>query len=436
MKIISFGKCNKFYVYIMFYVISLILNDFLLGQSYYDTFIEIKFFSSDIQKIFNTHYFFHQIIFHFDLIILAYLLFLIKKKYFSTKSKRNLSEDKIKLIYNDPEKAIKSRISLSFYILTIFIMIIEDQLLEKIFPYLFSYVDFWMIELIMVSYICSNMFNFKLYQHQKLSFYMNAIFPMVLKIVTVIQSKIEYLLIFGIIIYLHLILLRSIVNTKVKYYMDLKYISEEKILILYGFLGTIIFLFYSIITTLISENIFEYKKDKCSPYYDKSMFFENIKQYFEIRLCNGFNLCELFKELGMIILGSFFLFCKKYFFLLVIKFFTPAHIIFSYPLYFMLVKLILMLNNKIRLKTFFKTKKQKNIEKVFLDISGDIISIIWYIIYLEIIEFHCCKLDYNIKKNIIKRSIVDSLNFNDSLTTETCKEYNDEIKEDLNISFN
>ena len=56
------------------------------------------------------------------------------------------------------------------------------------------------------------MFNFKLYQHQKLSFYMNAIFPMVLKIVTVILSKIEYLLIFGIKIYLHLILLRSIVK--------------------------------------------------------------------------------------------------------------------------------------------------------------------------------------------------------------------------------
>ena len=36
---------------------------------------------------------------------------------------------------------------------TIVIMIIEEQFLDKIFFYLFPNVDFWMIELIIVSYI-------------------------------------------------------------------------------------------------------------------------------------------------------------------------------------------------------------------------------------------------------------------------------------------
>ena len=39
-----------------------------------------------------------------------------------------------------------------------------------------------------------------------------------------------------------------------------------------------------------------------------------------------------------------------------------------------------------------------------MDESGDIISIIGFLIYLEIIELHFCNLDYNLKNNIINRS--------------------------------
>ena len=45
-----------------------------------------------------------------------------------------------------------------------------------------------------------------------------------------------------------------------------------------------------------------------------------------------------------------------------------------------------------------------------MDISGDIISILCFVIYLEIIIFHCYKLDYNIKENIIERGIDDVKN--------------------------
>ena len=38
-----------------------------------------------------------------------------------------------------------------------------------------------------------------------------------------------------------------------------------------------------------------------------------------------------------------------------------------------------------------------------MDISGDIASIIGFLIYLEIIELNFCKLNYNLKKNIISR---------------------------------
>ena len=81
-------------------------------------------------------------------------------------------------------------------------------------------------------------------------------------------------------------------------------------------------------------------------------------------------------------------------------------------------KLLLILNTLINLGSFFKTKEITLKTKFILDISGDIISILCYIIYLEVIEFHCCKLDYNIKNNIIMRSIKDVNNVDETFSTE------------------
>ena len=44
-----------------------------------------------------------------------------------------------------------------------------------------------------------------------------------------------------------------------------------------------------------------------------------------------------------------------------------------------------------------------------LDISGDIISFIGYLIYLGIIQLNFCKLNYNVRNTIIKRG---NLEFN------------------------
>ena len=39
---------------------------------------------------------------------------------------------------------------------------------------------------------------------------------------------------------------------------------------------------------------------------------------------------------------------------------------------------------------------------------GDLFALIGFFIYLEIIELNFCKLNYNIRKKIIERSIEDS----------------------------
>ena len=432
MKFISFGKLNRYYLYILLFVVFLILNNFLLGENYYNLFSERKFFTSEIQKVFNTHYFVHEIIFHFNSILLAYFQIFIIKKCFSRKVNEGISsKNKIELIYIDAEEEIKAGISTEFYFLTIFTMIIEDQLLEKILGYIFSNVDFWMIELIIVSYISSKVFNFKIYKHQKFAIYINAIFPLILKIITIIHNKVHknFLVVFEIIIYINFIIFRSVVNTKIKFYIDIKYISIEKILILYGIIGTIIFLVYSLITTFISNKIYNYTPeiDFCKSFSNKNIFFENIIQYFKIfSECKDWKNVEYFYELGYIIIGSILLYGKKYCYLSIIKHFTPTHVIFSYPLFYMLDKLILMIYTLIGKQRPFEIMDSIKIEKFYLDISGDLISILCYMIYLEIIIFHCYKLDYNSKENIIERGIND-IKITDSTNLDESRNGDDTI---------
>ena len=107
----------------------------------------------------------------------------------------------------------------------------------------------------------------------------------------------------------------------------------------------------------------------------------------------------------MIIIFFFF----KYFYILVIKYLTPVYAIFLNPIYFFFQKIILGLNTLIREGEFFdKDAKKYLIYKFYFDISGDFVSILGYLIYLEIIELKFCKLDYYTKENIIIRSLNES----------------------------
>ena len=80
------------------------------------------------------------------------------------------------------------------------------------------------------------------------------------------------------------------------------------------------------------------------------------------------------------------------------------------------------------------------IPKLILDFSGDILSILGFLIYLEIIELNFCGLNLNLRREIIKRgmnelSAIDnddeernSFNNNEEQNDEENKENNLELK--------
>ena len=446
-KYISLGKFNKNHIYIILSIICLILRDIISGYNYNDSFQEV--IPIKAQENFSEHNLINHIFYYIGTFILSLIFYIVEtrnnsrnsinalKKKDKKISDKDLLDDNIIYIRPERENITFSKNFIYWFILLIFLWIIEEHLIE-IYSILKD-LDFLAIEIIIASLLNSKMFHLKIFRHHILVYFINFI-PILLKIVTIILSfndegnqnyiinnttyyeycynnnsadcknvkdKLKNLYVIywwlvpvGIITYLFLITLRIYVYSKLKWFMDLKYMSANKILMIYGLLGTILCSITCTITTFKScEEITSEKKDLydyiCFVKNNQSKFFDNFYIYFE-----NINIIIILRYTLIVILFFF----NKYFAILIIKFFTPVHLIISFPIYYIIQKIVLIINTLIREHSFFnETNFKFKTEKFILDLTGDIVSIIGFFIYLEIIEINICKLNYNLRRYIIIR---------------------------------
>ena len=132
--------------------------------------------------------------------------------------------------------------------------------------------------------------------------------------------------------------------------MDKKFISHNRMLMVYGLIGTLL---YSIICTVTTcaecKFIDNNNTSELSDYICKvnntdniSLHLENFNTFF-----NNFNKLnkpgEIILEIFVIILGILSFFINKYFTILIIKYLSPIHVIFSIPIIFILEKIVLII---------------------------------------------------------------------------------------------
>jgi hypothetical protein len=443
-KCLSCGDYNIYFKYILFTILFGILNNFLYGYNlYHPLFIPIKIFSEGAQKYLPNHYLIHAIFQYIGTFFFSFFYYRYEK-YISTRDLKNKtsifvkqeSSAQIVLIHNVTDnniedKVLKTKNLYYQYIMITILWIIEEHLL-LIYLFAFKDLDFWMLELLIITYISARMFKLQTYNHHKVAILFN-IFPCILKIITIILSfnennqneGVSYtesasLVVFGISIYLVLITLRSYVNSKIKWFMDLQYISPNRLLMIFGLLGTIICSITCVITTIFKckeYKIFGGSKDISDDICRVNNTHlinstENYNTYFDnflIYYSSIKNKSDFFKELFIIVAGMITYFYSQYNCLMVIKYLTPVYIIFSIPIYYFIQKIILIVNTLIQNHSFFYEKDDGiRIKKFTLDISGDILSIIGFLFYLEIIEINICNLNYNLRKSIMKRAYFES----------------------------
>ena len=428
-KLISCGKFNNYYKYIFLSIAFRILNDSLYGYNYNETFVELKIFYEGTQKKFSKHYLIHQIfnylgLYFISLILLKYEMNLSSKDLIAEKEK--ISSSHIVLIHvdNQEEEVIGYDVFKPCLLIS-FLWIFEEQLLT-IYGLTLKDLDFWMFELLIITYLISNMFKFQIYKHHKFAILFNLL-ACLLKIATIFLSykdnnilytKYEFLIPTGIIIYLILITIRAFVNTKIKWFMDLRYVSPSKLLEYYGIVGAIICFVTSCVITFFKcktindqKNFYDYI---CKVDNGGQIYFDSFKIYF--MTFKNINVVEIIKEILIIFSGIITFFLTSYFSILVIKYLTPVYIVFSIPIYYFVQKSILIINTQIREGRIFKDNSDIKISKFFLDSSGDILSILGCLVYLEIIELNFNGYNFNLRKNIIQRSLIDSNDIEKKMT--------------------
>jgi hypothetical protein len=274
--------------------------------------------------------------------------------------------------------------------------------------------------MLILSFLSKQIFGTKIHKHQKFSIFIVLIFCSLIKfssfIITleindqsILFIKKKYWIPIGIIYFLIIISLRSYANCKIKYILDYKYIPIVKLLIFYGFSGILICSFICLITTyqkcnydiclIENNNIFEPKK-----YYDNFLIY--IEKF--SKTLSSERVLEILLNILSLLINFFCVFSK----VLVIKYLSPIHTISSNSIYYILAQIMLLIINKIKNGHFFRLNSEREIEnkiyvKYILDLSNDIFSFLSVIIYLELIELHFCGCDYNLRKNIIERSIYE-----------------------------
>ena len=439
---------NQFYFYILLIIISGMFSDILYGINHNQTFTTVRLTSD----VFSNHYLIHELWNYLGTFITSLCLSIYENNKLSAKSNIKNKKGWIKLIYND-SKNNNYDITCKFlflYLLKIFLWVFVDQIIDySIFLMIFQDLDFWMLELFILSLLNKLMsYRIKIYRHQRLAIYLSII-PSLLKVVSIILSfydntydkenyngnlPIYYLekpvlkLIFGISLYICLITLRSYANLNFKWYMDIKYISHFKILTAFGLIGTCFYFFICLISSSIACDDRVFCKYLAKVENNNTTYLENFGVYFR----NFDKYTNTIREILIIFGGIFIFFVNKLGSLLVIKYLTPVHVIFSFPFRYLLQKVISISFSFTKMDNV-STDRYK-IFKLILDTFGDLSSCMGFLVYLEIIVLKCYNYDYDIKNNIIKRGFEDSREDGDFNESFNCNEIIDDtfgIKEIL-----
>ena len=425
MKYIGCGELNSLYLYILYSILA-------------------KWFANFIFEIPNTKYglfYIKPILSKYTLIkslykYLSFIIFSIIVFYYKDEKtdneKNNESQSKTQNISKDTKKAtliykkqsLLLNVSISEFLKVCFIYVFFLEIIKITYSIGLHDLDLWMFNIVFTSLFIKYFYKKKTYNHQAYSLGLNFFVNLIISIIPIFLDFFDsekdkgvikltgklfnnpYLCIVVIILYILNSVFISYSRVLGKTLMELKYLSPYKIILYIGIFG---FIFISIF--LILSSIYTHKKKidtfcdlKNIPeikflFNDNCTYFDSIPLYFyELKGTFKNNTIAFWVETIVIIpLNLLANFLEFNFEILLIYYLNPIYILVSDSIYYGIIALI---------KYIFEEEKGKihNILKVI----SDIVAFLCYLVYLEIIELRFCRLNENIRKEIIRRSKLDT----------------------------
>ena len=445
-KYISCGKYNNYYKYILLTILFSLLSTSLFGNGYCNdsNLIFIAQLYPDKTKTtqlnLSHHIIFHNIYRNFFIIIISIILYNYEK--YSSKSEKNEESAKqtgIELIYEDLEKELEQKSILNI-IFIIILFNIQDILTMFYFQFDLSQFNLWILELPLFSFFNYKILNIKIYSHHKFAMYLSVIVCLLQRIINFfvigfsddykeeIYNKYKFLYLIGIISYLIIITIRSYTVVKMKIFMDLRYISPTKLLIINGVIGILI--------NIIIAFIFTY--NKCATVKDIDIHLCNIVEdnsnrdeaYLEnffiyLKILNNSEYYDIIIEVFTSLIGSFLYSFYIYFYIQILNYLSTIHMIFYSFIYAFCVQVIYTFISL--LTDIYPTKQKFNVVIFIFTLIADIFAGFGICVYCEIFELNFCNFNYNLRRNIIKRGEED---VNVNRKTENVYNIIDEEKDD------
>ena len=424
-KIFALGKYNKLYKYIWIYIVIRVINEYFFGTSFPTQWV-FKIFEPQnypptiiIQEVFN----------YFGAFIFSLFLNHYEKKQMSELNEKEIfhkndmdssnSSNKIEYIYVEQE--ISSNISPLSIIFPIIFSIISEAIMFLYIHIGLEGLDIWVFDLFFMAILTKIIFDRPVYAHRKIAISILIIFSTLFKLISTFlmmydnNRRLLYqnhaaIIPFGIIAYILLSLLRNYTLCKIKWLLDVKYVTVSTLLITYNLIGTIIFLIVSFPINfkkcadkeefddidLICHATIE-KDNKIEYYFDEyTYFFNHLWQIDKIAIANIFYLI-LFS------VRIFLNFLRILYSILIIKHLSPEFYLCPACIYFLIIKILDLINRIIG---------KENISPEIFNIMAEFVSIFGTMIFLELIELKFLNLNLNIRKNIELRSMIEYQIFN------------------------
>ena len=206
-----------------------------------------------------------------------------------------------------------------------------------------------------------------------------------------------------------------------KYLMDCEYVSPFQILFIIGIFS----IFFTLIALIITSSVNCNKdlENVCSIFVNKtdSHYFDSFKIYAN-NLRNEFDedKVSFFIEIFLVYpLYSLACYLKYFFETLIIYHLNPIYVLLSDNAFYSVKKIVTLFNEPTDLKTYLK-------------LFGEIIALFGYFIYLEIIQFNCCEMNFNTRMSINERSKIESLGLYDNYDDDDGDDDDDEQNDNNN----
>jgi hypothetical protein len=413
---IGFGNCSASYLYIAGASIFGLIQDYLLSLSDIKKKYEYNIFG--IKTVLKSHKLIRVLYGYISYILFGFLFFFIslkKKAREENEEDKDKKKEKISLNPKLHNKLIVGNLSFSkttlyelLFVTGLFTLI---KVVRKIIAfYKVNDLDFWIFNIVFVSIYMHKYFGNKMYKHQKYSLYLifcsnicllfiAAGFSKDGKSKTIYQEH-TWECIFIVLTYIILSWISSATKVATKKLMDFNYISPYRIIFFIGIFGSV----FTLISLLFTSNI---KCSNTSPYCkikdttNNRKYLDSLPLYFsELSNVhkNGNNKAFYLEIFLVTPLYLFFYFLEFACQILIILYLNPNYILIGDCLYYGTTKLI-----------GYTIRGEYTKEKFCVEYIAEMLALMGYTVYLEIVELKFCGLDEDLKKNIIKRSIRETL---------------------------